>query len=161
MPLVWQKKRTWAYVLLGQSWVTDILVWSLCGYRCFKLQLVKLTKREKLLPQICWRGRGGRMRGAYLSSAVCGYSIDSMWLRCVCWTLQHSTAVPGKAILFLTCTQVSFSEEWFSVVRACVSHASWHTPVLMVCMPYVARGRLQGHRATRSLGVHCGERKQA
>lgn len=130
------------------------------------LQVFQITARKthqqgKITATNLSAREGGCMRGAYLSRAVCRYSIDSMWLRCVCWTLQHSTAVPGKAILFLTCTQVSFSKEWFSVVRACVSHASWHTPVLMVCMPYVARGRLQGHRATRSLGVHCGERKQA
>lgn len=32
------------------------LVWFLCGYRCFTLRLVKVSQREKLLPQFVRKG---------------------------------------------------------------------------------------------------------
>lgn len=43
---------------LGHRWIPAALVWPLCGYRCFTLWLVKLSKREKWLPQFVREGGG-------------------------------------------------------------------------------------------------------
>lgn len=47
---------------LGRSEPPAALAWPLCGYRCFTLRLVKLSEREKLLPQFVREG-GGCMGG--------------------------------------------------------------------------------------------------
>lgn len=54
-----------------------VLVWPLCGYRCFTSRLVKLSEREKLLPQFVREGGGIHLGGGgYWHWTVCGRSID-------------------------------------------------------------------------------------
>lgn len=160
-----------ARLKLGHWQAPAALIWPLCGYRCFTLRLVKLSKREKLLPQFVREGGGGTGGGGVLESCCIWIQYWHTWLCCVCWTLQHSNPVPGKAILFLSWTQVSFSEGWFSGVLVCVCvHAC---ACVCACVCHMPAGTLlgwwcvchtyweEGYRATGSLGVHSGERKQA
>lgn len=131
------------------------------------LQVLHITARkthqeEKLLPQICWRGGwGGVYKRGILEQCCVWLQYWHTWLCCVCFTLGIPPPCQERPYCSWLELKCHFLRSDLVLLRACVSHASWHAPLLVVCMPYVVGGRLRGHGATRSLGVRLGERKQA
>lgn len=140
-----------ARLKLGFRDTSVALSWFPCSYRCFALRLVKLSQREKLLPQFVREGGRGMASGGWGMLEYC------------CMWIQHNSAVCGDicdcvsdehlSIPILCqegpyCFQIEchfFCECVWACV--CVSHASWHTAWLIVCMPYVLRKVIgsQGH----------------
>lgn len=133
------------------------LSWLPCSYRCFALRLVKLSQREKLLPQFVREGGRGMASGGWGLLEYC------------CMWIQHNSSVYGHICdcvsdehlsIPVLCQEAPYCFQIECHLCVCVCHASWHTPGWW-CVCHTYWGRLWGHRLTGSLGVHCGERKQA
>lgn len=72
-----------ARLKLGFRDTSVALSWFPCSYRCFALRLVKLSQREKLLPQFVREGGRGMASGGWGMLEYC------------CMWIQHNSAVYG------------------------------------------------------------------